>query len=656
MLDQTHLAAPTPSLPATPPDLCLVSMPYASLTRPSLALGLLKAVLAREGITAAVLYPNLWLAEEVGLRLYHLCSSQFPKELLAGEWTFAAAAFPEAERDDEEYLRRLAGLHAAVPGYHRGTDGAARLAADLRAMRAAAAGFVDRTARRVLATGARIVGCTSTFEQHAASLALLRRIREIDPEVVTLLGGANCEGVMGRTTHRSFPWVDYVVSGEADALVTDLCRQVLADGRDVPAGRLPSGVFGPAHREGNDRQDAPRPVFRELDSLPVPDFDDYFHALEESSAARAIRPGLPLETSRGCWWGAIRHCTFCGLNGTSMSFRSKSPRRVVEEVRELEARYGISSFETVDNILDMAYFKNVLPELAADGGGRRLFYEVKANLRRDQVERLRQAGVIWLQPGIESLHTAVLDLMDKGVQAWQNVQLLKWCRELGVRLSWNFLWGFPGEEDGWYDGMAAFLPELEHLQPPSGVIRVRFDRYSPYHQRPADFGLTLRPHPAMSFVYPLPEEELRDLAYYFAAEGRPDAFAGTGGGLMDGRAGVQAVRDAVGSWRRAFWAGPPLLTVEEDGDALRITDTRSCAVESTHLLTGAEKEVYLACEDAPLEERLEAAAAAELRRRRLVLAVDRRLVSLGVRGPLPPLPDLREFPGGLVEEGPWQWA
>lgn len=125
---------------------------------------------------------------------------------------------------------------------------------------------------------------------------------------------------------------------------------------------------------------------------------------------------------------------------------------------------------------------------------------------------------------------------------------------------------------------------------------------------------------------------------------------------MDGRAGVQAVRDAVGSWRRAFWAGPPLLMVEEDGDALRIMDTRSSAVERTHLLTGPEREVYLACEDAPLEDRLEAAAVAELRRRRLVLAVDRRLLSLGVRGPLPALPDLREFPGGLVEEGPWQWA
>ena len=183
--------------------------------------------------------------------------------------------------------------------------GRPRLVADLRAVRQAAAGFIDRAAERVLATGARIVGCTSTFEQQAASLALLRRVRELDPTVITLLGGANCEGVMGRTAHRSFPWVDYVVAGEADALIADLCRRILAEGREIPAGELPPGVYGPAHRDGGRTPlgEAPRPVFRDLDSLPVPDFDDYFRGLDGSPFAAAVRPGLPLETSRGCWWG-----------------------------------------------------------------------------------------------------------------------------------------------------------------------------------------------------------------------------------------------------------------------------------------------------------------------------------------------------------------
>jgi len=167
-------------------DVCLVNMPYAALNRPSLALGLLQAILEREGIVARAVYPNLWFAEEVGLHLYHLASSSFPKELLAGEWTFAAAAFPEAVRDNEEYLRRIAGAYEQIGGYHRRPSDAIRLQKDLRKLRQAASEFLDRAARQVLATGARVVGCTSTFEQHVASLALLRRVREIDPSVITL--------------------------------------------------------------------------------------------------------------------------------------------------------------------------------------------------------------------------------------------------------------------------------------------------------------------------------------------------------------------------------------------------------------------------------------------------------------------------------------
>ncbi|MFL6259162.1 MAG: RiPP maturation radical SAM C-methyltransferase [Thermoanaerobaculia bacterium] len=655
-------------------DVCLVNMPYASLNRPSLALGLLKAVLSREGIATSVLYPNLTFAERIGLRLYHLCSSQLPKDFLVGEWTFAEAAFRDAARaSEEEYLARIAARHASVHGYHRDAEGAGRLREDLRTVRRAVDGFIGRAARRVLSTGARVVGCTSTFEQHAASLALLRHVRELDPRVITVLGGANCEGVMGRATHRNFPWVDYVVAGEADALVGDLCRRILAEGRDIPAAELPAGVHGPASRQGEAAAEAKRPVFRALDSLPVPDFGDYFRALGRFRHAAAVLPGLPLETSRGCWWGAVRHCTFCGLNGSTMTFRSKSPERVHQEIRELEERYGISRFETVDNILDMGYFQSLLPALAADGGERRrIFYEVKANLRRSQVEALRRAGILWLQPGIESLHSAVLELMNKGIQAWQNVQLLKACRELGVRLSWNFLWGFPGEEDAWYAEMVPWLPALEHLQPPSGVTRVRFDRFSPYHQRPETFGLALRPAPAAPYVYPLPDEELLDLTYYFAAAGRPDPFSGEGGEILEGRPGVRAIQEWVGAWQIAFWMQPPVLTVEDDGEGLDFEDTRSCAVERSFRLAGLDRAVYLAAQDAPVADRLasvlaerqglaaspeEAAAAVErLARRSLVLPVDRRLLALGLRGPLPELPGVREFPGGMVEDGAYQWA
>ena len=685
------------------PDVCLVTMPYASPTRPSMALGLLKAILAEGGITASVAYANLWFAESVGLRRYSLCASNMPIVFLAGEWTFAGAAFPDdprrAERD-AEYLRQVRQASDGYPQVWSGARGN-EFTADLLALRAAATEFVDEAARRVLATGARVVGCTSTFEQHVASLALLRRVRELDPGVITMLGGANCETVMGEATHRCFPWVDYVVSGEADGLVTELCRLALTRGRDVPAGELPRGVLGPAHREPTEagqpggagarlaghrkpRHKLARALFSNLDSLPVPQYDDYFATLAASPIAPNVRPGLPLESSRGCWWGAAHQCTFCGLNGTSLGYRSKSPERVLAEVHELEDRYGVSDFEAVDNILDMAYHKTLLPGLAADSSDRRIFYEIKANVSRAQVAALVDAGIMWVQPGIESLHSEVLRLMDKGIQGWQNVQLLKWARELGLRLSWSILWGFPGEKDDWYEDMAQWLPAMTHLPPPAATPRVRFDRYSVYHEQASRLGLILFPIGTLSLVYPSGPGDLDSMAYFFTTEPNsgPLRIIQTLNEAVTANPGIRAVTQAVRDWAAAHRGGErPVLAMEDRAGVLEITDTRACARTSRQLLTGLARAVLLACDNAPRPARLaelvqrdagQARGAGQARDAgqargaglaasqdeidavvrkllddRLVLAMDDRLVSLVLRGPVPDrIPDYSEFPGG----------
>ncbi|HYJ78473.1 MAG TPA: RiPP maturation radical SAM C-methyltransferase, partial [Longimicrobiaceae bacterium] len=496
-------------------DVCLVCMPYAAVERPSIATGLLKAILGEGGLAVECLYPNLDWAAEVGLARYSLF------EQAVGDLTFSGVAFPGHRPPLAQHLARV---HARL----RAEAAAAGLAEPKEFVEAAlaarerAAAFIDRAARQVLETGAPIVGCTSMYWQHAASLALLRRVRELDPAVHTLLGGANCEGVMGLATHRAFPWVDYVVSGEADDLIVPLCRALLAGDAPPAADALPLGVFGPAHRpagypRANGGDGAPRAAAASVGSLPVPDYDDYFGALTASGLDGAVRPGLLVETARGCWYGAVQHCKFCGISDGGMAYHARPAESALEQFDRLEARYGISRFEVTDNILDMSYFQTVLPRLAETAGRRRIFWETKANLRRAQVELLARAGIRWIQPGIESLDSRALALMNKGVKATQNVLLLRWCREEGIRVSWNWLWGFPGEDDAWYLEAAARVPLLHHLQPPRLVIRVRYDRYSVYQAQAEAYELRLKPLSFMPLVYPLPHEELMDLTYYFDA-------------------------------------------------------------------------------------------------------------------------------------------
>ncbi|MCG8455416.1 MAG: RiPP maturation radical SAM C-methyltransferase [Holophagales bacterium] len=632
--------------------------PYVALERPSVALGTLTACLAEVGIRARTVHANLLFAERIGIPAYEGINNS-DITLQIGEWTFSRAAFPGADLDPEGYLANLG----------REISGRDSLASDLLQLQERATAFIGDLAQLVVEQRPRIVGCSSVFQQHCASLALLRRIRELEPEIVTMLGGANCEAAMGAATHRAYPWVDFVVSGEADRLLPTLCRRVLDEGRHLGRDDLPYGVFGPALRvEGAEpRPGSQRVIIRQLDDLPVPDYDDYFQQLERCTVGDHVLPAISLETSRGCWWGDKSHCTFCGLNGIGMTFRSKSAPRVLDEVEYLADRHGRNKFMVVDNILDNHYFQSVLPTLAQDGD-KHFFYETKANLRRQQVELLSRSGVRWIQPGIEALSDPVLARLAKGTTVWQNVQLLKWARNYGVWVIWNHLYGAPGDEAAWYDEIADWLPLISHLQPPSnaGVSRIRIDRFSPYFDAADAYGLELEPYWSYRHVYPGDEAQLRRQVYFFMdRQGQTDL--GTRSASTSPKRLTRAMREWALLFHRqrrgalpAMSASAPTLSVRDDGETSRVRDTRPCAVQPELVLSGLEAEVLRLLDTArgrpAVARRVRKAnpqvtaaeietAIAKLQELRLVAEFADRLLSLTLREPVVPYLDFADFPG-----------
>jgi ribosomal peptide maturation radical SAM protein 1 len=555
------------------PEVLLVSMPYAALDRPALGLGLLQARLRESGIGCETRYLAFSFADFIGLEDYLWVSGELPYTAFAGDWVFTEALYGSRPEADAEYVQRVLREEWRVD----------QAAIDrLLRVRARCEPYLDHCMAAVPWEEYDVVGFTSTFEQNVASLALARRLKAAWPRLAIVFGGANWEGEMGRELHRQFGFVDFVCSGEADESFPALVRSISGGGEGLES------IRGIVHRRGGrTRATGAAPLVRDLDGLPFPDFDPYFRDLAASPAAMHVTPAMLVETSRGCWWGAKSHCTFCGLNGGAMAFRSKTAERALAEIRYLRDRHGTEAFSVVDNILDMGYFRTLLPMLADETPQVALFYEVKANLSQEQVALLAAAGVRRIQPGLESMGDPVLKLMRKGTTMLQNVQLLKWCREHGVLPEWNMLYGFPGERSEDYAAMHTLLDAIWFLDPPSGYGPVRLDRFSPYHGDPAGHGMvSVRPMAPYRYLYPFPHDALMRIAYYFDydyADGRdPGSYAG---GLVEKVRAWMDDRDRGGLWQ-----------LDRGDGTLVLVDDRQPGRRLSLELRGWAARAYAACD------------------------------------------------------------
>ena len=564
-------------------DVLLVSMPFGPLYKPSIGLSLLDASLLECSISSQVVYYGLKLAAEIGDEYYHRIAEGEPMtRAFMGEWIFSSALFA-GTRNDADYLEEVLGDEFANQGAR--TPLSEDFLSRVLAAKSFANQFLDHCLDDVVHKAPRIVGFTSTFQQHVASLALAKRIKESFEDTFIVFGGGNCEGVTGAETLRQFPFVDAVVSGEGDLVFRQLADRVLND-------RPLSGLPGVYTRDRVDElfvhkvfENAPR--VQDMDALPYPDYDDYFVQFEQVKH-KFVRqtPDITFETSRGCWWGEKSHCTFCGLNGAGMAYRSKSADRAFDELHHLSEKYPGCTVDVVDNILNMNYFKDFIPALARLPQKLRLFYETKSNLKKHQVELLSEAGITTIQPGIESLSTNVLTRMRKGVSAIQNIQLLKWSKELNIRPYWNILWGFPGESARDYAAMADLIPFLTHLPPPLGSGPIHLDRFSPLFDHAEDFGFAdVRPFPAYFHIYPLEAQYVSNLAYSFTYDYRNGQSVDTY---------VTALLDPLAQWQETH-DGSALFYIDS-GAELHIWDLRPAASVGHMILQGLQREIYLRCD------------------------------------------------------------
>jgi ribosomal peptide maturation radical SAM protein 1 len=574
-------------MPSKPRTL-LTSMPWISSSFPSLSIGLLVAAARHRGHDARGWYPSLSFASTVGIDVYEWMANESELFPLA-EHLFAVDIFGAERLESDAFLLTFCGdIPAAVEsGIELSYDTLCGVRDYI------IPSFLDECTEYVLAQDVQVLGFSCVFNQALPSLALAHRVKRARPDITIVMGGGLMHGAMGPAYARAFrDVVDHVFTGEADENFP----------RFLDALRDGTSLLGIPGMTVDAASGAPAPLVQAMDALPTPDFDDYFRERERLRAAGrevGANHNLPYESARGCWWGEKHHCVFCGLNTEGMTFRAKSPDRVIEELTELSQRYRATTFAAADNILVRRGYTTLLPRLAELGLDFRFFYEIKANVSRDEVAALWRAGVLWLVPGIESFADHPLQLMRKGTITVQNVQLLKWLQEFGITPFYNILVGFPGETDEDFREMLALLPQLYHLPAPSfGHGRANLaqvHRFSPFFNEPDALGLQ-NVRAAWWYRHVIPPDVLAGEEYgYFFERDIP-----RGSPL---RRYWRRLNSALDAWRAHtvhYWAelGAGFIRVwREEGDDMSLAGTLDAAAAAVLLLADAYTSRAKLCDD-----------------------------------------------------------
>ena len=570
-------------------DMILIAMPWLVLNRTPIQLGILQPVVENAGFTIGTRSFFLSAMEHFAAGTAHLPPSERITindyqeivyrhyDVALGDWIFVVPPFHQnSSAEDEEYV-----------AYLRQRKVSEETIAKALRIRTLVPSFLERCATDVLAASPRVVGFTTCFNQNVASLVLAKILKQRDSSLHIVFGGGNCDSEMGAALHRAFPWIDTVVRGEGEYVLPKLLRNIFADEPVQPQpGLCYRDADGASHvvaQEGGEVID--------MDDVPAPKYDEFFEELERSPLRAELSPKMLVlfESARGCWWGEKSHCTFCGLNGSSMKFRSKTPGRVAAEIYAMANKYKRVDFEAVDNIIDLDYVHGLLPTLSSyrkKGYDFKIHYETKSNLKKEQVRAMRDAGIRSIQPGIESISNTILKLMKKGVTGLQNIRLLKWAAQYDVFVSWNVIYGFPGEPGAEYDRMADVMQSLTHFCPPN-IGPLTTVRFSPYHQNPRGYGLKIKPALHYRLIYPTSEANLNDIAYDFDHD------------YDDGRdpsSYMKNIKAFAKKWRESYSKGNSSLTYRRGPGFLVINDRRANLEASDYHLEDREADIYLLCD------------------------------------------------------------
>lgn len=256
-----------------------------------------------------------------------------------------------------------------------------------------------------------------------ASRKIASIIKKKDSALKVMVGGPHPTLMTDQTEQVAD--FDYIFTHEAEVTLPRLLREYPNIPR-VTKGQMPMDLDGLPYV---DRLLAPHGETPWFSGLEIPYFS--------------------LTASRGC----LYKCTFCQPAERAVfgdKVRKRSVDNILDEVEYLSHEFGMRSFMIHDDCFTQYY--SWVEEFCAKKKQRGLMHpfvcQSRADIicsRPDIMKKLVDAGLRWVLIGFESGSDRVLELMKKGTTVEQNIAAGRICKELGIKILANYMFGLPTE-------------------------------------------------------------------------------------------------------------------------------------------------------------------------------------------------------------------
>jgi radical SAM superfamily enzyme YgiQ (UPF0313 family) len=269
-----------------------------------------------------------------------------------------------------------------------------------------------------------IVGCSCVAANSNIVKEILRRVKDLSPEIITVVGGHH-PSLMPEDCNETF--IDAIVIGEGEETFNEFVEA-------CETKRNWREILGIAWKDDGEFRINPARELMDLNQFPRPARNLTKHYRDRELYFRGSwRPLDCTVTSRGC----PNKCTFCGLWKINRGrYRARPAHSIAEELETITVR---NVMFTDDNSLDHVENAAALAQEIKQRSIKKryeLYGRVDTVVRRpDLIEKWRDVGMELLLLGLESHKDEALKDMRKKTSIEMNRKAIEICHANAIEVA-----------------------------------------------------------------------------------------------------------------------------------------------------------------------------------------------------------------------------